>query len=156
MPRIYGSRVRKVPVEQVIEQVKRSRSPYVAFLDDNLTSDRDYALALFEGLRGLKVNFIGQATVKFLLDDILFKSAVAAGLKGVFVGFETIDDTERRRLRKSVSLAAYREAIRKCQAAHVFLHGSFIFGLMSMTKAFSAGPMILSCRTSSSRWAPIC
>jgi radical SAM superfamily enzyme YgiQ (UPF0313 family) len=126
---IYGSRVRKVPVEQVLEQVKRSRSQYVAFLDDNLTADRDYALALFERLRGLKVNFIGQATVKFLLDDILFQSAVAAGLKGVFVGFETIDEKERRRLRKSVSLEAYREAIRKCQAAHVFLHGSFIFGL---------------------------
>jgi radical SAM superfamily enzyme YgiQ (UPF0313 family) len=128
-PGIYGSRVRKVPVEQVLEQVKRSRSQYVAFLDDNLSADRDYALSLFEGLRRLKVKFIGQVTVKFLLDDTLFKEAVAAGLKGVFVGFETIDETERQRLVKSVSLEGYREAIRKCQRARVFLHGSFIFGL---------------------------
>ena len=127
--RIYGSRVRKVPVEQVLEQVKRSRSYYVAFLDDNLTADRDYALALFEGLRRLKVNFIGQATVRFLLDDILFRAAVAAGLKGIFVGFETIEEEGRQRLKKLVSLDAYREAIRKCRAARVFLHGSFIFGL---------------------------
>ena len=90
--RIYGSRVRKVPVEQVLEQVKRSHSHYVAFLDDNLTADRDYALALFEGLRRLKVNFIGQVTVRFLLDAILFRAAVAAGLKGIFVGFETIEE----------------------------------------------------------------
>lgn len=129
VPPIYGNRVRKVPVEQVLEQVKRSRSYYVAFLDDNLTVDRDYALALFEGLRGLKVNFIGQATVRFLLDDILFQSAVAAGLKGICVGFETIEEEGRQRLKKSVSLQACREAIRKCRAARVFLHGSFIFGL---------------------------
>jgi radical SAM superfamily enzyme YgiQ (UPF0313 family) len=129
VPRIYGSRVRKVPVEQVLEQVKRSHSQYVAFLDDNLTADRDYALALFEGLRALKVSFIGQATVRFLLDDVLFQAAVAAGLKGIFVGFETVEEQGRQRLKKSVSLAACREAIRKCQAARVILHGSFIFGL---------------------------
>jgi radical SAM superfamily enzyme YgiQ (UPF0313 family) len=129
VPRIYGSRVRKVPVAQVLEQVKRSRSYYIAFLDDNLTADRDYALALFEELRGLKVNFIGQATVKFLLDDTLFQAAVAAGLKGIFVGFETVDREGRQRLKKAVSLEAYGEAIRKCRAARVFLHGSFIFGL---------------------------
>ncbi|MFA5098540.1 MAG: radical SAM protein [Candidatus Margulisiibacteriota bacterium] len=129
VPRIYGTKVRKVPVEQVIEQAKRSRSQYVVFLDDNLTADRDYAMALFEGLKGLKINLLGQVTVRFLLDDALFQAAVAAGLKGVFVGFETIDEKERQRLRKSVPLEASREAIRKCQAAHVFLHGSFIFGL---------------------------
>ncbi|MCL4503299.1 MAG: B12-binding domain-containing radical SAM protein [Deltaproteobacteria bacterium] len=129
VPRIYGSRVRKVPVAQVLEQVKRSRSYYIAFLDDNLTTNRSYTLELFEGLRKLKVNFIGQVTARFLLDDTLFEAAVAAGLKGVCVGFETIEDEGRQRLRKAVSLTAYREAIRKCRAAQVFLHGSFIFGL---------------------------
>ena len=61
--RIYGHRVRKIPVEQVLEQVKRSRSQYVAFLDDNLTADREYALELFTGLRNLKVKFIAQASM---------------------------------------------------------------------------------------------
>jgi radical SAM superfamily enzyme YgiQ (UPF0313 family) len=129
VPRIYGSRIRQVPVEQILEQVKRSRSHFVAFLDDNLTADRDYALALFEGLRPLKVNFIGQATVRFLLDDVLFQAAVAAGLKGIFIGFESVEEQGRQRLKKLVSLEACCEAIRKCQAAHVILHGSFIFGL---------------------------
>jgi radical SAM superfamily enzyme YgiQ (UPF0313 family) len=129
VPRIYGSKVRKVAVDQVIEQVKQSRSQYVVFLDDNLTADRNYAMALFEGMKGLKIKFLAQVTVKFLLDDTLFQAALAAGLKGVFVGFETIEEKERSRMIKSVSLEACRTAIRKCQGAHVFLHGSFIFGL---------------------------
>jgi len=126
---IYGRRVRKVPLEQVLEQVKRSHSQYIAFLDDNLTADRDYALALFEGLRTLKVSFLCQATVNFLLDDVLFQAAVVAGLKGILVGFETVEEQGRQRLKKLVSLADCCEAIRKCQASRVFLHGSFVFGL---------------------------
>ena len=129
VPRIYGSKVRKVPVEQVIEQLKRSRSQYVIFLDDNLTTDRNHAMALFEGMKGLKIKFLAQVTVKFLLDAALFQAALAAGLKGVFVGFETIEEEGRSRLIKSVPLEACRAAIRKCQSSHCFLHGSFIFGL---------------------------
>lgn len=129
VPRIYGTTMRKVPVEQVIEQLKQNRSHYVVFLDDNLTADRNYALALFEGMQGLKIRFLAQVTVKFLLDDTLFRAALAAGLKGVFVGFETIEEEGRSRLIKSVPLDACRAAIRKCQSSHCFLHGAFIFGL---------------------------
>jgi radical SAM superfamily enzyme YgiQ (UPF0313 family) len=121
--------VRKVPVEQVIEQLKRSRSQYVVFLDDNLTADRKHAMALFEGMKGLKIKFLAQVTVKFILDDTLFQAALAAGLKGVFVGFETIEEEGRSRLIKSVPLEACRAAIRKCQSSHCFMHSAFIFGL---------------------------
>jgi radical SAM superfamily enzyme YgiQ (UPF0313 family) len=129
VPRIYGSRVRKVPVQQVLEQVRRSEGQYIGFLDDNLTADRDYALELFEGLSPLNIKFLAQVTVKFLLDDVLFQAALAAGLTGVFVGFETLEENEHKRLKKSVSPAACGEAIRKCRAAGVMLHGSFIFGM---------------------------
>lgn len=127
--RIYGHRVRKIPVGQVLEQVKRSGSDYLAFLDDNLTADREYALELFTGLRNLQVKFIAQVSIKFILDDDLFQMAVAAGLKAIFVGFETIDKKALRGLKKSVTLDACGIAIRKCRAAGVLLHGAFIFGL---------------------------
>ena len=43
--RIYGQRVRKIPVSQVLAQVRRPEA-IIAFLDDNLTADREYALEL--------------------------------------------------------------------------------------------------------------
>jgi len=73
-------------VGQVLEQVKCSNSDYLAFLDDNLTADREYALELFARLRKMNVKFIGQVSTKFILDDDLFQMAVAAGLKAIFVG----------------------------------------------------------------------
>ena len=109
--------------------MRRSEGQYIGFLDDNLTADRDYALELFEGLRPLNIKFLAQVTVKCLLDDVLFQAALAAGLTGVFVGFETLEENEHKRLKKSVSPAACGEAIRKCRAAGVMLHGSFIVGM---------------------------
>jgi len=129
VPRIYGRRHRRLPVEQIIEQVKRSRGDYVAFLDDNLGANREYAMELFTALRNLKVKILGQVAVKFILDDELFQLAVAAGLKGIFVGFETVEEKSLQGFRKSVALAEYGRAIKKCRDAGVMLHGSFIFGL---------------------------
>ncbi len=129
VPRLYGNRVRKVPVGQVLAQVMRHNGDYVGFLDDNLTASREYALELFAALRNLKVKILAQVPVRFILDDDLFNMAVAAGLKGIFVGFETIEEKSLQRFRKSVAVEAYGTAIRKCRDAGVMLHSSFIFGL---------------------------
>jgi radical SAM superfamily enzyme YgiQ (UPF0313 family) len=129
VPRIYGNRLRNLPVEQVVEQVKRSPGGYVAFLDDNLGAGREYALELFTALKDLQRKIIGQVSVKFILDQELFQLAVAAGLKGIFVGFESIEKESLERFRKSVALEEAGLAVRKCRAAGVILNGSFIFGL---------------------------
>ena len=86
-------------------------------------------MELFSALRNLKVKFLAQAPIRFILDDALFNMAVEAGLKGIFIGLETIEEKSLQRLRKSVSVEAYGTAIQKCREAGVMLHGSFIFGL---------------------------
>jgi radical SAM superfamily enzyme YgiQ (UPF0313 family) len=126
---IYGSRVRQVPIGQVLEQVKRVNGNFVAFLDDNLTASREYARELFTALRKLKVKFITQVPLRFILDEELFDLAVAAGLKGMLVGFDSIAEKSLETLRKTVPVAEAGTAIRRARAAGVLLHGSFIFGL---------------------------
>jgi radical SAM superfamily enzyme YgiQ (UPF0313 family) len=129
VPTIYGNRVRKVPVDRVVEQVKRANGNYIAFLDDNFTANRNYAFELFLALQDLKVKFIAQVAVRFILDDELFQAAVRAGLKGILVGFESIEEASLGRLKKSVAVDTAGLAIRKCRDAGVILHGSFIFGM---------------------------
>ena len=138
VPGIYGNRPRQVPISQVIEQVQRSRGEYIAFLDDNLAATREYALELFAALRSLKVKILAQVSVRFILDDELFEMALAAGLKGIFVGFETIEERSCARLRKLLPVHEYGIAIQKCGAAGVMLHGSFIFGLDEHDKTIFA------------------
>jgi radical SAM superfamily enzyme YgiQ (UPF0313 family) len=126
---IYGSRVRHVAISRVLEQAKKVRRGYVAFLDDNLTTDREYARELFQALHKLRLQFIAQVPLRFILDEDLFAAAVAAGLKGILVGFESIAAQSLARLRKTVPLAAAADAVKRARQAKVMLNASFIFGL---------------------------
>jgi radical SAM superfamily enzyme YgiQ (UPF0313 family) len=129
VPRIYGSRIRNLPVSHVVEQLRRHQGDLVAFLDDNLTACREYALELFSALADLKIKSVIQTSVRFILDEELFALAVKSGLKGIFVGFETIDEKSLQRIHKPGDLQTYVAAIRRCRKAGVILHASFIFGL---------------------------
>ncbi len=126
---MYGSRVRHVAINRVLEQIKQIPGGYVAFLDDNLTTDRDYALELFQALAKLHLHFIAQVPLRFILDEDLFAQAVAAGLKGILVGFESLAPQSLGRLRKAVPVTAAADAVKRARQAKVLLNASFIFGL---------------------------
>lgn len=127
--RVYGRRIRRLPVEHVIKQIKVSQAKYIIFLDDNLGVNRNYAFELFAALRPLKVRWSAQVSVRFILDDELFRAAVRSGLQGLFIGVETVDAKALARFKKSVPLEAYVKAIRRCRAAGIIFHASLIFGL---------------------------
>jgi radical SAM superfamily enzyme YgiQ (UPF0313 family) len=129
VPGIYGHRVRRLPVGQVVEQVRRSRSVHFAFLDDNLAANREFAMELFAALKPLGKKWIAQIPVRAILDDEFFHTAAVSGLRGIFSGFETIDEKARRRYTKSVSVGDYARAVRNCRDSGVFLNASFIFGM---------------------------
>ena len=127
--RVYGRRLRQLPVERVLEQIRRSSAEWVVFLDDNLGANRDWALELFAGLKQFDLKFLAQLSVGFVLDEELFCAAVKAGLKGIFVGLETIDENALTNFTKAVPLQGYVEVIERCRTAGVLLHASLIFGM---------------------------
>ena len=129
VPAVYGHRVRYAPVTHVVEQIRRNRAPCTVFLNDNLAASRARAIKLFSALKDLKTKFVAQFPVSFILDDEMFKSAVKAGLEGVFVGVETIDEKALANLSKSVPLESYVKAIKRCRGAGVMFHASLIFGM---------------------------
>jgi len=127
--KVYGRRFRRLPLDQVLEQVRLRPTRNVMFLDDNIASHRDWAAELFNRLQPLKLRIISQIPVSFILDDELFAGAVKAGLKAVFVGIETIDEKALARYSKSVTFEDYVEAIRRCRRARVIFHAALIFGM---------------------------
>lgn len=129
VPGLYGHRVRRLPVGRVVEQVRRSRNAHVAFLDDNLAANREFAMELFAALKPLRKKLIAQIPVRAILDDQFFHAAADSGLMGIFSGFETVDAKACRRYAKSVSIEDYARAVRNCRDAGVFLHVSLIFGM---------------------------
>jgi len=132
--RVYGHKARHVPIPHIVSDIARNEPKLIMFLDDNIGVDRAYSLALFEALRPLRKRWCGQATLRFILDEELFAAAVRSGLKGVFVGVETIEPEARTGLRKLLgSMREYDEAVRRCRAAGIMFHASLIFGLDDQT-----------------------
>src|SRR5262249_48186415 len=78
-------------VDEALAEIDRLPGKHVYFLDDPLLGTRRFAAALFEGMRGMGRVFQGASTVNAILQGDLIERAVEAGMRSVFVGFETLD-----------------------------------------------------------------
>lgn len=132
--RVYGLGQRHMPIERLVADIVRNDPRLIMFLDDNIGASRPYAMQLFEALRPLRKRWCGQASLRFILDEELFRAAVRSGLGALFVGVETIEPDACAAMRKSPgAIALYDRAIARCRAAGVMFHASLIFGLDEQT-----------------------
>lgn len=131
---VYGRGQRHIPVERIAEDIERDGAKLLMFLDDNIGGRRSYAMRLFAAIEPLKVRWYAQASARFILDNELFKAAVRAGLRGLFIGVESVEPEARRKIRKSLpSTRLYEGAIARCRSAGVSFTASLIFGLDEQT-----------------------
>jgi radical SAM superfamily enzyme YgiQ (UPF0313 family) len=117
-------------VDEALEEIDRLPGRHLYFLDDHLLGNRRFASALFDGLRGMGRVFQGASTVQAILHGDLIERAAEAGMRSVFVGFETLDPENLRLHAKGQNLArSYDDAIRRCHDLGIMVNGSFVFGL---------------------------
>lgn len=77
--------------DDALAEIERLPGRHLYFLDDHLFGSRPFAEALFEGMAGMGRLFQGAATVDSILRGDLVERAAKAGLRSLFVGFETFD-----------------------------------------------------------------
>jgi radical SAM superfamily enzyme YgiQ (UPF0313 family) len=84
---IYGKKIRHIPIENVVRDIRESGAKNFMFLDDNIIGQPRYAKELFNALIPLKIKWVGQASVSLLVkDNDLMKLAVESGCKALFIG----------------------------------------------------------------------
>jgi radical SAM superfamily enzyme YgiQ (UPF0313 family) len=128
--KVYGRRQRHIPIENIVEDIRRTGSRHIMFLDDNVGGERFFTMQLIAAMKPLKVHWYAQVPARFILDDELFDAAVRSGLEAVFVGIESIELEANKRMHKSLpSIESYGKAIERCRSAGVIFHASLIFGL---------------------------
>jgi radical SAM superfamily enzyme YgiQ (UPF0313 family) len=116
------------PVEHVTDEL-HSLGKRILFMDDNLTSSREYAKELFSAMIPLKKRWYSQCSVSLAEDDELLSLAAQSGCRGVFVGFESLSQDNLRAFRKSFSRARdYARAIRKLHDAGIAVYAGIVFG----------------------------
>jgi radical SAM superfamily enzyme YgiQ (UPF0313 family) len=74
--------------------------------------------------------FQGAATVDSILRDNLIEDAAAAGLRSLFVGFESLSPRSLQDANKRQNLGRdYQRVVRRLDDLGIMINGSFVFGL---------------------------
>ena len=117
-------------VDDALAEIARLPGRHLYFLDDHLLGNARFARDLFRGMRGMGRVFQGAATVDSILRDDLIEEAAAAGLRSLFIGFETLSNSGLAGAGKRQNLGrSYREVVRRLDSLGIMINGSFVFGL---------------------------
>jgi radical SAM superfamily enzyme YgiQ (UPF0313 family) len=117
-------------VDEALAEIDRLPGRHLYFLDDHLLGDPRFGRALFDGMRGMNRLFQGAATVDSILRGNLIEHAAAAGLRSLFVGFETLTPGNLVRSNKRQNLGRdYRAVADRLHGLGIMINGSFVFGM---------------------------
>jgi radical SAM superfamily enzyme YgiQ (UPF0313 family) len=116
--------------DDALAEISRLPGRHLYFLDDHLLGDARFAAALFEGMRGMNRLFQGAATVDSILRGDLIERAAEAGLRSIFVGFETLTPGNLARSHKFQNLGRdYAAVTERLHRLGIMINGSFVFGM---------------------------
>jgi radical SAM superfamily enzyme YgiQ (UPF0313 family) len=117
-------------VDDALAEIARLPGRHLYFLDDHLFGNSRFARDMFRGMKGMGRVFQAAATVDSILRDDLIEEAAAAGLRSLFVGFETLSSSGLAGAGKRQNLGlSYREVVRRLDSLGIMINGSFVFGL---------------------------
>lgn len=122
-------------VDEILSEIDRLPGRHLYFLDDHLFGNPKLASELFEGMRGMGRVFQSAATVPSIVNGDLIEKAQKAGLRSLFVGFETFSEENLKQSNKSQNLKQdYEYSVRRLNDLGIMINGSFVFGLDHDTK----------------------
>lgn len=117
-------------VDDALAEIERLPGRHLYFLDDHLLGNTKFASELFEGMNGMNRVFQGAATIDSILRGNLIEKAAKAGLRSLFVGFETFSSANLNQSNKKQNLAKdYEKAVNRLHELGIMINGSFVFGL---------------------------
>ncbi len=116
-------------VEQVVNEFKEDGQPYAVFIDNNLGSKRDYLRALCRALRPIEKIWSAALTLDVTDDPSLIREMALAGCTGVFIGFESLSDTNLADARKRTPRTDdYARRVALFHDHGIQVNGSFVLG----------------------------
>lgn len=117
-------------VDAALAEIDRLPGRHLYFLDDHLLGNQKFSSGLFEGMKGMNRVFQGASTVDAILRGNLIEKAAEAGLRSIFIGFETLSSKNLAQSNKKQNMGKdYDTAIKRLHSLGIMINGSFVFGL---------------------------
>lgn len=133
---MYGSSYRFRPVDEVIDEIERSKLKYVQFIDDNFAANREYTLNLLKRLIPLKIKWTCLWTMKSSADEELVELAKKSGCYHINMGIESINEKSIKDMgKKQNTVSEYVKSLNILNKKKIFYSLNFIFGWDSDTKS---------------------
>ena len=115
--------------KQVAAEFAANREPYAVFIDNNLGSRREYLHALCSALRPLKKIWSAAVSIDVTDDPGLIRNMALAGCTGVFIGFESLSDSNLADARKKTPKTSdYARRVGMMHDCGIQVNGSFVLG----------------------------
>ncbi len=117
-------------VDRALAEIESLPGRHLYFLDDHLFGNPGFAASLFAGMEGMGRLWQAGGTVKSILATDLIPRAAAAGLRSLFVGFETLNRKNLVEQKKFQNLVGdYTAAVGRLHENGVMVNASFVFGM---------------------------
>lgn len=117
-------------VDDALAEIDSLPGRHLYFLDDHLFGNKPFVTALFDEMRGMGRIWQAAGTVQSVLQSDLLEKAVDAGLRSLFVGFESLNPNSLREQNKYQNLNRdYHTTIQRLHDHGVMVNGSFVFGM---------------------------
>ena len=130
VPAAWGRQPLRKTIDEVVEDLRRTRAQQAIFVDLNLINDRAWAAALFEALIPLRLSWYGLATTLLCRDLPLLDLAAASGCRGLLMGFESLEPANLRRSAKGFNRPEdFRRVTELLHQRRIALQACFVFGL---------------------------
>ena len=134
-----GSIFRERPVDHVIKELETIPNQNVVFVDDNICGygkrSRERSITLFKEMikRGIRKNWMSQASLNFADDDELIYYAAKSGCRLIAIGIEVETKKGLTEFNKKINLVRgvenYNTIFKKIQKHGITVLGNFMFGL---------------------------
>ena len=117
-------------VDDALKEIEALPGKHVFFLDDNILGDLKFAEMLFDGMRGMNKIWQGAASVSAVLRSNLIEKAAEAGLRSLFIGFESLNQQNLEQYhKKHNNIFIYNKVIKLLHDSGVMINASFVFGM---------------------------
>lgn len=117
-------------IDAVFAEIDHLPGRHLYFLDDHLFANPRFIRPILAGLQHQRRVWQAAGTVASVLTPGLMELAASAGLRSLFIGFETINADNLTACNKKQNLFTdYSVAIRKLHELGIMINASFVFGL---------------------------
>jgi radical SAM superfamily enzyme YgiQ (UPF0313 family) len=124
-----GVSFRQRPLDMVLREIEARSPQVVAFIDNDLLADRDYAIKLLKALVPMKIQWFGMTTIGVADDEGLLDMLAASGCRTLYIGFESINKQCLDEVKKGWNkVENYIRNVRRLHDRDIMVNGSFVFG----------------------------